>query len=220
MATDDDVAAMNLYVGLMTELRDRLRSSNILYNNHAYIPALFIFEYFALQLRMSCVLLALACLVAHGDIKETKSKELQKAWKPDFIISALDELREDFFPVPFVPVVSPGHLHLEDFPSNIPVLHKDDVKVLYGYCGDILHKGSLRDLLQQRSPQRLFDDVLQWTQKFLNLLNNHRTLRFGRDFTFVTMLNDLSRGGNVTVAIGEVPKPPESSPSTPGDSHS
>jgi hypothetical protein len=49
-------------------------------------------EYGFLQLRMLCELIALGCLVAHGDIEETKAPVLQNEYKAGVIVKRLERL--------------------------------------------------------------------------------------------------------------------------------
>src|SRR4051812_38533302 len=53
-----------------------------------------------LQLGCICELIALGCLVAHGDLKEVQSKKMRKAYAADQIINRLERLHPDFYPRP------------------------------------------------------------------------------------------------------------------------
>jgi len=153
MPTKSDEAAKDVYQSIMVEVMIRSYSINSATKIPTPIPQSLIREYCFLQLRMLCELIALGCLVAHGDI--TKTKYFQKdAYKPDDILRRLEKLHPDFFPYPFKPSVtpanpgSPGSITLEDVDTDY--LKKEEVIRLYGKRGSILHKGSLHRLLSNK----------------------------------------------------------------------
>jgi hypothetical protein len=53
-----------------------------------------------LQLRMICELIALGCLLVHGDIPAARAGRIQKAYAADWIINKLTALHPSFYPVP------------------------------------------------------------------------------------------------------------------------
>jgi hypothetical protein len=86
MPTKEDEEAMNLYRSIMEEVMVRAFGINIAISAPSPLPIPLIREFCFLQLRMLCELVALGCLVAHGDI--TKGKYFQKAYKADDILVA------------------------------------------------------------------------------------------------------------------------------------
>jgi hypothetical protein len=205
MPTKNDEAARDLYLSIMEEVKIRAFSINAATNVPNALPPPLIREYCFLQLRMLCELVALGCLVAHGDIKETKAKDFQKAYKADDILRRLEELHPDFYPVPVTPTFGQNSLNIEPIESGY--LTKRELVTLYGKCGDVLHKGNLRRLLKPKMPTRtdFFADINEWGQKMLNLLSAHRITRIGGRFLFITFLQVDKLGGVVQVAIAESP---------------
>jgi|SRR5882724_2304781 len=57
-------------------------------------------EFCYLQLRMLCELIAVGCLVVHGDVEGTKG--LCKVWAADKVMKRLEKLHPDFYPHPMV----------------------------------------------------------------------------------------------------------------------
>src|ERR1700731_3310032 len=104
MPTKADEAARDLYQSIMVEVMIRAFSINVATTTPTEIPQALIREYCWLQLRMLCELVALGCLVAHGDI--AKSKYFQKEYKADDFLQALEKLHADFYPYPFNPIFS------------------------------------------------------------------------------------------------------------------
>lgn len=213
MPTKADEAAQELYHSIMEEVMIRAYSVNSACKSSAGIPQPLIREYCFLQLRMLCELIALGCLVAHGDI--TKTKYFQKAYKADDILDRLEKLHPNFYPYPFKPTFMPanpdspvGGITMEDVDTDY--LKKEELIQLYAKCGSVLHKGSLRRLLRinmtpEPDPYR---EIRFWGQKLLNLLTAHRISRIGNRFHFLAFLNLTAPGSNqgaVQVAIAESP---------------
>lgn len=206
MANKNDVEASKLYLSIMEEVKIRAYSMNTARNIPNGLPPPLIREYCFLQLRMLCELIALGCLVAHGDIQESKAKDFQKAYKADDILKRLEALHPDFYPVPVKPTFGNNSVDLEAITSGF--LTKPELITLYGKCGDVLHKGNLRRLLSPRMPsQTNFPDIDVWGQKMLNLLSAHRLIRRGSRFGFLTFLEVTQNGGNVQVGFFESPQP-------------
>jgi len=204
MATKPDLDASNLYASIMEEIKVRILSINTLTNAKIGVPSPLVREFCFLQFRMTCELIALGCLVAHGDIEATKSSSLQKAYKADEILKRLEELHPDFYPVPRKPVFGENLVHLDDYGREF--LTKDDLIQLYVKCGGVLHKGSLRKLIKPKSPLQInFPEINQVGQKVLNLLSVHTISRIGGRFHFLTFLEAAQVNGNVLVSIAEGP---------------
>jgi hypothetical protein len=73
-----------------------------------------------LQLRMICELIALGCLLIHGDIPATRTNRMQKAYGADWIIGRLEELHPSFYPLPGEQVLDDAGKVIQIRP-NIPI---------------------------------------------------------------------------------------------------
>lgn len=205
MPSSEDQAALKNYTGLMVEARARALSINTLTRDQRGIPSPLVHEYCVLQIRMICEIVALSCLVAHGDLVGRASSSISKAYAPGKIFSSLTELHDDFFPVPVKPIKTVTGWHMADY-SGGPFADKQEIIDIWNKCGELLHRGTLKNLLKQRNPvQSNFADVNNWGQKLLNLLSNHRILRNNRHQVFVTFLQVNDMNGDVVVAIAEAP---------------
>ena len=148
-------------------------------------------EFCALQLRMLCELIALGCLVAHGDIPATRTSKLVGTPYADRIMAALDRLHPEFYPRP---VRQTGH-GVEDVTTGS--LSKDELVKLVGICGNALHRGSAKKLLRPQTLPR--DDIIEWAQKIRTLLDIHWfTLSDGRPHYLCSMTG--GEGGKVGVS--------------------
>src|SRR6202008_4028128 len=115
MATQSDLDAANAYSAIMEEAKLRALSINTITGSSLNFPVPLLREYGFLQLRMLCELIALGCLVAHGDIAGTKAAVLQREYKAGVIVKRLEALHPNFYPSPRKMVFSPGHVHLDDY---------------------------------------------------------------------------------------------------------
>src|SRR5437660_2743674 len=88
--------ATTAYTVLMNEAKQRLLAMDTALEGKTGLPRPTIREFCFLQLRMLCELIALGCLTAHGDLVTGK---LREDYKADRIISRLQSLHPDFYPL-------------------------------------------------------------------------------------------------------------------------
>ena len=100
MSAKDENAIATLYANLMDEAKARIDCIDRALRGQTGFPNPIVREFCYLQLRMLSELIALSCLVAHGDIAAKYSKRLGKAWSADDIIDQLTKLHPEFYPVP------------------------------------------------------------------------------------------------------------------------
>jgi hypothetical protein len=129
-----------IYGDLMDEARLRIYAiGDAVDTRDRWVPRL-LQEFAYLQLRMLCEIIAVGCLVAHGDVKNAGTL---KSWKIPDIMNKLKELHTNFYPrgVRFRKLPS-GGLHLDDF--NVPQLSKSELVRLWERSGSFLHRGSAK----------------------------------------------------------------------------
>lgn len=207
MITKTQQAAIDLYQGLMEEVKLRIRSVELAISGLLTFHPFIIREFAYLQLRMICELIALGCLTAHGDLPGASSKNLRKAWSADEIIKALELLHPDFYPHPVKQVVYPTHHVLEPVTSGF--LTKDELLSLNGKCGDIVHRGSVKKLLTGPiSVEATHPDAAEWLGKIKTLLGVHRIgLKGGSSHVICVLSAELAKGA-AQVAFAEAALPP------------
>ncbi len=187
MPAQADLDAANVYSSIMEEAKFCALSINMFTDSGHTLPVPLKREYCFLQLRMLCELIALGCLVAHGDMEETKSSSLQKEYRAGEIVKRLEKLHPNFYPSPRKPVFNPGNVHLVDYDREF--LTKSELITLYGKCGDALHRGNLQQLLDPKNqPPADFRDIHEWGQKILNLLSVHLISRRGASSIYLSCL--------------------------------
>jgi hypothetical protein len=190
--------AIALYQNLMREIKVRLTSMTTLTSSTIALPVKLAQEYCWLQIRMVCELIALGCLVAHGDI--TKSNKFSKTYQADKIMNALENLHSSFFPFPVkaTRTETPRGWHLEPLKSGY--LTKSEFMKLYNQrCGHELHRGSLKTILTKAKimvPAGDFGEIQSWTSKIMRLLDHHSILLLGSNEGIVCRMSN-SRNGDV-----------------------
>lgn len=203
MPTKKQVGASKLYANLMAEVRIRMTSIETACKGQTGIASPLIKEFCFLQLRMICELIALGCLVAHGDIKATQSKRWGKEYSADRILRLLDDLHPDFYPAPVLHTrTGPDTHHLEAIKGGF--MTKADLLLLYQKCGNILHRGSVKRLVTKKKMLLQINppEIIRLGQRIINLLQSHRVLLLGGKTVFLCTLNQKDTG-NVQVVIAE-----------------
>jgi len=132
-------------------------------------------EFAYLQLRMICELVALGCLVAHGDIAEARTSKLLKSYEPHVIIKSLEKLHPSFFPQPSKQAQATDSRKIRWLtPITAGFLTKEELLKLYSECGRFLHRGSLQKMLA--APDFIPDTgkPIEWADKIWTLLEHHQ----------------------------------------------
>ena len=168
-----------LYCNLMEEIKPRLAVINgVLTGVCGPMPKRIAQEFCYLQLRLICELIALACLVAHGDVMGTRTAGIRKRYAADWIMEMLQELHPNFYPQPITHRVErqrqesvPAHHRHELIKSEY--LTRNDLIQLYRDCGKLLHRGTVEDILSRHERSVDFERVRQWTNKIVILLKDH-----------------------------------------------
>jgi hypothetical protein len=156
---------------------------------------------------MICELIALGCLAAHGDIPATRSGKMQKAYEPNKILTELEKLHPDFYPIPGKQVLSSRGAPIEVLPIKSGFLTKNDLLSLWAKCGDKLHRGSMKNV--DRPFVVDFNEIAVWDQKILTLLGHHQIqLRYPKHMLWIIMQGKAD--GHVQVSLFE--KVPEATP--------
>src|SRR5258705_11952667 len=105
MITKDQRHAMDRYSGMMEEMKLRIVAAEFAISGLMKFHPVIVREFSYLQLRMVCELIALGCLMAHGDIPATKT--LRRAWSAEEIFNKLERLHPDFYPPPVEHISQP-----------------------------------------------------------------------------------------------------------------
>lgn len=180
---------LNRYSALMRELKIRISSIEKALNGQTGLPEFLVQEFCFLQLRMSCEIIALGCLIAHGD-KLPGSITLREEHSASAIMTGLEKLHSDFYPVPSKNTkTEDGIVHFdEDIQAN--GITKKELIELNGRCGRYLHRGTRNSLFGVKPRRRTvhFSIIANHAQRILNLLSLHAMLLADEETVFFCAL--------------------------------
>ena len=201
-----------LYRELIGEVKVRCELILFALNSNLRIPTPFVREFCYLQLRMLCELIAIACLVAHGEITFFQSKDLTRNYSADDIIKRLTQLRSHFFPLAVTQKATPlpsGNNKFEISWVNPPPLPKEDLIKLYGLTHQHVHRGSLNKLLSSKEPIEPTinaPEIFNWADKIRAQLWIH-TIFFDKDRGFICYM-EAGNGQIVLARFSSTPPKP------------
>lgn len=211
MAIASDHATRVAYADLMEEIKFRLSAIEAALRGDNHLSPPFVEDFCYLQLRMIGELIAISCLLAHGDIPSAQKSTIRSSWDADKIIKTLVAVHSDFFPHPVKRKhIAPsedaplGSIHMQDVPPGY--LTKDEIIEFLGKIGNRLHRGSLKKTLKNlNTVQNNYPDIVKWHDKIVLLLNEHRIMFSNRRSLYYCALMEASMGNQVMVAYAEAP---------------
>jgi hypothetical protein len=189
--------AMDAYRGILMEIKFRVEAIDSVLNSEFPLRARIAEEFCYLQLRMICELIAIGCLIIHGELSSRKA-DLMKLYKADWIIKVLTGMHPKFFPNPLE-----QHDTTDDPPhwmyKECGFLTKYELIELYNkHAGDRLHRGSARNILKfDRNID--FVNIQKWRDKIVGLLNRHTIISPDEENICYFIMNDGK--GNVHSAL-------------------
>lgn len=179
MQPKGDESIRKLYANLMEEVKLRIDCIDRAVKGQMGFPGPIVREFCYIQLRLLCELISLSCLVAHGDIPATYSKQLGKQYSADAIMRELEKLRTHFYPIPVKQTTTRldgTHKQHNLAAINQSPLSKESLLELYADTHKHLHRGNVRKLLNSATPieeQTNFPEIIKWAQRINDLLNHH-----------------------------------------------
>lgn len=163
-------------------------------------------EFCYLQIRKICELVAISVLVAHNEFAEFRTNAMLKEWNADALFARILAENGLAFPLPAILHPNkngPGFHHIE---PNFDGPKAQDLKSIYNGCGSHLHIGSLKSLLADSKKKLDIDELREWNNALVTLLNQHLLfLPDIRSVMFITMMEGAS--GAVNVTFGEADGP-------------
>jgi hypothetical protein len=208
MAKGTQQKLLELYATLMDEAKVRINAVDRAVNGRIHMPGPIVREFCYLQLRLLCELIALSCLVAHGDFSVSYSKRLRRQWSAEKIMDDLTRLNPDLYPhaarqTPLTVPGKPGYNFDVINPSPLP---KGELLKLYGQCHHRLHRGNVSKLLTSDTPidtNPNFPEIISWAQRINDLLQCH-LIALRPEKGLACVLRD--QNGRVSVGIFEPPE--------------
>jgi len=123
---------------------------------------------------MVCELIALASVMAHGDLGVVLNKKIKDEDRPGVLLKMLEKVHQECYPRPFRQI-----LNAQGEPTNIAditagFLTRDELPKLYGICGNELHQGTLEKIGRYPQTGDSYKIILSWYEKILQLLGMHK----------------------------------------------
>lgn len=198
----DEPAAVHSYLKLMHEVVIRLDLISHACNGQLNLTPPYAFEYCYLQYRRICELLALGCLQLHGDLPGARTSKVVKEWNAERIMSLLQRKHPYAFPQSVIATKTPeGWSYVAN--SKPTAMTFSDFRVLYGKCGSVLHRGTIRSIEAEAPLAKPdYDQVIQWSHKIVDLLNQHFIARSNGHGLYFVSLKTESGGPACSVMSG------------------
>lgn len=166
-----------LYADFMREIKRRLeairnaieRFRNAETGKESYLDA----EFCVLQLRMIIELMTLACLTAHNEVEDFRTKAFVKTWNAETLIKIMAKHTPSAFPTP-IEVSEPdeaGVRNLTFKPLSAEI--QDHIVQIYRECGDFLHVGNLRSLVKNKGRSIWINEVRENASLLVDILGQH-----------------------------------------------
>lgn len=161
---------MEVYRNLMVEVRFRIDAIDSILTGNLRLRARIAEESAYLQLRIICEIIAIGCLIIHGDLS-AKTANLRKTWQADRILKVLADMHPKFFP---------EALESEDLATDPAewvaktegfLTRKELIALYTKHSGGKLHRGTVHALSNDAPPN--FEEIRGWRNKIVGLLNRH-----------------------------------------------
>lgn len=199
---------LTLYANLMEEIKVRFDVINHAAQGRTGLNAPFVREFLHLQMRFLCELIALACLVAHGDITFLQSHKIGRSYSAEDILDRMSKLRPHFYPVPVTRVVNTladGRKHHQLTGIDPSPLSKEHLLDVYANTHKHLHRGSLKKLLSTDTPLDMtinVPEIVGSAQKMSNLLGHH-VIPISEELIILCMLVNTDNNNKVQVITAQ-----------------
>jgi len=168
----DRKEVLGAYLGVMQGIKLRAALIHELATDQKGLPPYCVAETLQLQIRKISELLALACLLVHGDVEGARSARLTSAYQADFIMNALEKLHPRFYPRPTRMILRDGKPYkLEDIKYGY--LTKPELIKSYREAGTFLHAGYVDEILANKQKVVDGNEIGRWFAKLMLLLNQH-----------------------------------------------
>jgi hypothetical protein len=182
--------AIRAYLPLMHELAIRSDLVGAACDGKLNLTPPYAREYAYLQFRRMCELIALGCLLLHGDLSLAKTTSAQKEWNADKIMRMLHSAHPHAFPQCAIQERDEQSKRVTIRANSKPnALTLQEFKRLYAECGEVLHRGTIRSLEGSTSiTEADYLRVMDWHRKLVDLMNQHIVARTSGDSMYFTSL--------------------------------
>jgi hypothetical protein len=192
--------ALDAYCTLLEEAKQRLLVMEVLLNGKTGLHGGAVHESCYLQLRMLCEVIALGCLIAQGDIEP--SGKIKKAYEAGKIIRYLETLHPEFYPHAATQTKS-GPDTYDAVIIGEGFLTKNELIQLYNKCGNILHRGTVRDVFGYLDWEPSHAEIRAWKAKIETLLRLHIIFMLDKQTFVLFVSSNIANNNKVNCLVGE-----------------
>jgi len=192
------------YTDLMQEIKERLYVIEDVLSNRSGLHGPLANEFCFLQLRIICECISFACVIAHAYIEELQAPKFQKEWSADRLMKELYNLHGDFYPKPKSMTIADNNIQLDEIHAEY--LTKDDLKKLYGICGDKLHRGTPQKYTYNSTQENQATDrqtIIDFGNKVFRLMESYLVKH--QKYNRYILCRFRERGVSVEVYFAESP---------------
>jgi hypothetical protein len=189
--------ALETYRSLMWEIKFRIEAIDDVLNGKLRIRQKIAEEFCYLQLRMICEVIAIACLVVHGNLKPRP--KLFESYKASWIISELGKLHSKFFPRALGPDGREADGMLKFVEKTGGFLTQDELEKLWErHTGTMLHRGSAKVILGKADRPVDFKKIGAWRTKIVALLERHTLVTPDEEQMIYVVMHEQGTGNVVS----------------------
>ncbi len=152
-----------------------------------------------LQVRKACEATALATLCAHNQLEKAATQKLLDKYNAEAIFGMLSRINPKGFPTAVTKVEGTKFTLAGDGPMS-----RSELKRTYIRCHEVLHTGSLSDLLSRKVIPIDFGELTRFHNRFIELLQYHVVPLPELESMIVCILKNKETGGKVQVRIGRI----------------
>jgi hypothetical protein len=207
------VTTLELYCGLMEEIKIRVKSINTVLAGQIVppFPAAIAQEHCFVQLRMVCELIAIGCIVVHNQTSAVNAFE--KLWNANDIMGRLEKLNPYFFPRAVSVIRWPDGQGFDIHDAIPEPLTKEQFLKLYGRCGNALHRGHLRKIATRVPLKEIrLDEITKMLDSIVRLLRAHKISSADYKNHYICVMEDTPGGACAIVTSASVPTAPPQPP--------
>ncbi len=185
-------SAVQRYLPLMHELAIRIDLISHACDGKLNLTPPYAREYAYLQFRRICELIALGCLLLHGDLPYAQTQTAKREWNAEKIMRNLHKNHPHSFPQSVIREKTSNGWNIKAN-SNINALTLDEFNKLYIECGEVLHRGKIRSLEDSGViTSKDYQKIIDWQRKIFDLMNGHLIGRLNDNSFYIISLKTES----------------------------
>lgn len=186
---------IGLYCTLMNEVKNRTFAVNqILDGQTTTTYKATNIEFMCLQIRKILELISMGSLVMNKDLFEEIGQKYAQYWNAKYILSDIERLNPDFYPIPIIEVPSDRNNVVNNLQNKTyGFLTRDNFVSVYDKCGMIMHASNP---FGSRYDYDFYNKkITEWRDLIIGLLNSHLIHIKGIDGFYLIHMEETGEKG-------------------------